>query len=147
MDGPRGCYAQWNNSRWKRKTLDDFTYLWNLKENLKQNKTKQMNEQTNKKQTQTYKYREHTGGCQRRGGWGIGKTGEGEWEIQASGYGMNKSWEWKVQHREYTQWYYALHGDRWGLHLWWTRHNYRVVKSLHWIPETSVNVVCQSHFN
>jgi len=24
---------------------------------------------------------------------GMGKMGEGEWEIQASGYGMNKLWE------------------------------------------------------
>jgi len=26
-------------------------------------------------------------------GWGLGEIGEGEWEIQASTYGINKSWE------------------------------------------------------
>ena len=39
----------------------------------------------NKKQNQTYKYREQTVGC-----WGVGKMGEGEWEIQTCSYGMNK---------------------------------------------------------
>ena len=32
-------------------------------------------------------------GCQRGRGEGKGKMGEGEREIQASRYGMNKSWE------------------------------------------------------
>ena len=52
-----------------------------------------MNIQTNKKQKQTQKYREHTGGCQSGGVEGNGKIGEEEWEIQASSYGMNKSHE------------------------------------------------------
>ena len=47
-----------------------------------------MNEQTKK---ETHKYREQTDGYQKRGGCGLGKMAEGEWEIQASGYGMNKS--------------------------------------------------------
>ena len=32
--------------------------------------------------------------------------GDGEWEIKASGYGMNKSQGGKVQHQEYNQRYY-----------------------------------------
>lgn len=47
----------------------------------------------NKKQNQTYKYREQTDGYQRRQRWGMGKIGEDEWEIWTSSYGMNKSWE------------------------------------------------------
>ena len=45
---------------------------------------------------------EQTDGCQRKGGEGIGQTGEGEWEIQASGYGGNKSQE-KAQQKGYKQ--------------------------------------------
>ena len=51
------------------------------------------NKQTNKKQIQTYKYREETYGCQR----------EGEWERQASSYGTNKSWGLKLQQRENSE--------------------------------------------
>lgn len=39
----------------------------------------------------TYKYREQIDGCQREEGWVMDKTGEGEQEIQASNYGLNKS--------------------------------------------------------
>lgn len=67
--------------------------------------TKQMNKQTHERQYQTYKYREQIVGCQRRGREGVGKVGEGKWEIQVSSHGMNKSWGQKVQHREYNQWY------------------------------------------
>ena len=49
---------------------------------------KQMN-----KEKQTQKYREQTDGCQMGGGWGMGKMGDVEWEVQASSYGMNKSRE------------------------------------------------------
>ena len=35
----------------------------------------------------------------------LGKMGEGEWEIQAFSYGMNKSQGQKVQYRLYSQWY------------------------------------------
>ena len=62
-----------------------------------------MNKQTNTQQNQAYKYRDQT-----EDGWGGaegGKTGVGDWEIWASSYGKNKSWESKVQHREYSQWY------------------------------------------
>ena len=34
--------------------------------------------------------RQQTDGCQRGGAWKRGKMGEGEREIQASGYGTNK---------------------------------------------------------
>jgi len=38
------------------------------------------------------RYREQIGACHLQ--WmRVGKMGEGEWEIQASGYGMNKLWE------------------------------------------------------
>ena len=33
---------------------------------------------------------------------GLGKVVEGEWKIQASSYGRNKSWEKKAQHKEYS---------------------------------------------
>ena len=32
--------------------------------------------------------------------------GEGDWEIQASGYRMSKSQGQKVEHKEYNQWNY-----------------------------------------
>ena len=63
--------------------------MWNLKY-----KIRQMNKQVNKKQNQTYKYREQTDGCIRGGGgcgdWQIGK---GKGEMPASSYGMSKSRE------------------------------------------------------
>jgi len=31
--------------------------------------------------------------ARREEAWGIGKTGQGEREIQTSGYGVTKSWE------------------------------------------------------
>lgn len=34
------------------------------------------------------------------------KIGEGKWEIKSSRYGMDKAWEQKAQHKEYSQWYY-----------------------------------------
>jgi len=43
--------------------------------NLK--KTKKKNKQA-RKQKQTHKHREETGGCQRGGGTGLGKTVEGD---------------------------------------------------------------------
>ena len=36
-------------------------------------------------------------------GWGMGKMGAGQWEMQASGHGMSKSREEKAQHRECRQ--------------------------------------------
>ena len=50
----------------------DFTHMCNLK------KTKQVNKQANKKQNQTYKYRERTDGCKKEGGRGMGEMGDGE---------------------------------------------------------------------
>ena len=28
-----------------------------------------------------------------KGAWWTGETGEGEWDVQTSGYGMNEPWE------------------------------------------------------
>jgi len=39
----------------------------------------------------THKYREQADGYQREGDGGMGKMGEGDWEVQASSYGMIKS--------------------------------------------------------
>ena len=69
--------------------------MWEYK-----NQNKQINNK--KKQHQTYKYREKTYGCQKAGRWRMGKIGEGEWKIQTSDYGMNKSWGQKSQHRVYS---------------------------------------------
>ena len=55
----------------------DFTYVWNLKNKMKQK--------------QAHKHGEQIVGCQSGGGRGMGKMGEGEWEIAVSRYGMNKS--------------------------------------------------------
>ena len=38
-----------------------------------------------------------------RGVGGMGKMGEGDWEVQASSCGMSKSWGWKVPHGEHSQ--------------------------------------------
>lgn len=40
------------------------------------------------------------------GGAGDGQMVIGEWEIQASRYGMNKSGEERVQHKNSTHWYW-----------------------------------------
>ena len=52
--------------------------------------SKKQNEQINKKQNQTYKYREQSDDFQRGGGGRTGKMGEEVWEAQA---GMSKSQE------------------------------------------------------
>ena len=46
-----------------------------------------------KRQSQKYKYKEETDGCQKEGAWGVRQMSEGEREIQTSSYGMSKSWE------------------------------------------------------
>ena len=51
-------YAKWNKSDRERQIPYNLTDTWNLK--------------TNKTDT------EQTGGCQREGGWGLGKLGEGD---------------------------------------------------------------------
>lgn len=54
-----------------------------------------------------------------REGGRVDKMGEGEWLIQATGYGMNNS-----QRRKASQWYCnSLTGGRWELHLWWAQQN------------------------
>ena len=39
-------------------------------------------------------------------GRGLEKMTKRGREIQASSYGMSKSWEYKAQHKEYSQQYY-----------------------------------------
>lgn len=60
----------------------DFTFMWNIY------KTKQIN----KKQKQTYKYRQQTDGCQRGGSGEMGKMVEGKWEITGFQLCMSKLW-------------------------------------------------------
>lgn len=38
-------------------------------------------------------------------GW-LDRVRKGDWGVQASRYGMTKSWEKKAQHGEGSQWYY-----------------------------------------
>ena len=85
----------------RNQILYDFSSMQNLK-----TKT---NEQT---VNQTYKYREHTDGCQRGEGGGMGKISEGEWEVQASSYRINKSQGWKSTGNKVNGIVTALHGDR-----------------------------------
>ena len=47
----------------------------------------------NKQKAETKKYTEEIYGCQRGGEWGMGEMDEGEWEVQASSFGINKSRE------------------------------------------------------
>ena len=47
----------------------------------------------NKRQNQTYKYREQTEGCHREENREMGKMSEGEWEIHVSGCGISTSQE------------------------------------------------------
>ena len=50
---------------------------------------------------------------------GMGKMGAGEWEVQASSYGMNMSQGYKLQHREYGHSIViASYGDGGKLYLW-----------------------------
>ena len=76
MDGPRGYYAKWKKSDGERQTLYIFTYMWNLEK------------QTNiTKQKQTHRYREQTGGCQRRG---ESKDGQSMWRrIRGTNYRLS----------------------------------------------------------
>lgn len=46
-------------------------------------------------------------------GWGRGKMGEREWEIEASSYGMNMSQEKKSIQNTINCITIALYGDRW----------------------------------
>ena len=46
----------------------------------------------------------HTDGCRREWGDGdMGRMGEGELEVQASSYEMDKLQGEKIQHREYSR--------------------------------------------
>lgn len=48
------------------------------------------------------KYREQTDSCQRGRCGEMGKMGAEEMEVQASISGMNKSQEYKAQHKKHT---------------------------------------------
>jgi len=52
-----------------------------------------MDKQTNKKQKQTHKCKNSLMVAREEEGRGIGKMCKGEWETQASSYGMSKSQE------------------------------------------------------
>jgi len=65
---------------------------------------------------------------------GMGKAGEGQWEVQASTY------ELVTKHREYSQWYYTQeHGMVAGASYTCGEHSitYRLVESLCCTPETN----------
>ena len=67
----------------------------------------------NKQKPNPYRYREHIGGCQRRGRgklclWRVCKIGEGGQNVQTLIYKVNKSWECNVYHASYGQWYCIL---------------------------------------
>ena len=66
MDGPKGYYAEISQSE-----KDKYCMIPLIRGNTKQNKT---SEQTK----QTHKPREQTSGCQKGGGIGRDKTGEGD---------------------------------------------------------------------
>ena len=45
MDGPRGYYAKWNKSDEERQIPHDFTYMWNLQNKQKAQKTHKYRDQ------------------------------------------------------------------------------------------------------
>ena len=70
MDEPWGHYAKWNKSDRERQIFHLYVEC----------KTK----------SQTHRYREQIGGCQR---WGVAdEMGESGQKIQTSSYKINKSW-------------------------------------------------------
>ena len=73
-------YDKWNKSYWERQIPYDFTHKWTLK-----------NKWINKKQNQTYKYRNKLMVARGEGGRRLGKMSKEKWEIQASSYWVNKS--------------------------------------------------------
>ena len=42
-DGPRGCYAKWNKSDRERQIQYHFSYMWNLKKQMKKQNKIEMN--------------------------------------------------------------------------------------------------------
>ena len=88
-DGPQGNYAKWNETK---KTLCDFTYMWNLKNNKWTNIAKQK---------QLLKQRANGG--QREGCRGMSETDKGDHEVQTSSYKINESQGWNVQSGKYNQ--------------------------------------------
>lgn len=61
------------------------------------------------------------------------------WTPQLKAYQWLKSWEYKVQHREYSNILITLYGGSWRLHfLWWAFYNALNVKSFCWTLETNL---------
>ena len=59
-----------------------ISLMWNLR-------NKEMKKNKQKRQKHVHKYREQT--RRKRVGWGIGKMGGGQWEVQASSCCLSKS--------------------------------------------------------
>lgn len=70
---------------------------------------------------------------------GMGKMGEGKWEIQTSIYGMNII-GMKGTNKIGNIVNSIVSGDGWELHLWWVQPNYRFVEWLCCISETNVTL-------
>ena len=77
MNGPRGYYAKWNKSDRGRQIPYGFTYTWYLKHKTSDQTTKQK---------LTHRFREQTGGCQRRGS---GKISGNQWMR------LMRVWQWQ----------------------------------------------------
>lgn len=67
----------------------------------------------------------------------MGKMGEGDWEIQASSYRMNKGNK-RYGIASIVNGIIAFNGDRWLLHLWGENTMYEVIQLLCSIPEMNV---------
>ena len=80
IDGLRGYYAKWNKSDRERQTQYNFTYMMNLK-------IKQINKH-NKTETESYRYREQRGDCQRRGRWREERWGR----LRGTNFQLQNKW-------------------------------------------------------
>ena len=71
----------------------------------------------------------------------MGKMNEGEWEIQAFRYGMNRSGNKRYSVGNIINTIVtALHGDRWWLHCGEHSITCKLVRSLSCAPETNVTL-------
>lgn len=78
----------------------------------------------------------------------MGKISEGDKEVQISNYKINKSWEWNVQQREYSQQHRQCGMMTGGNSTYCDKHfimhiNVINVESLYFIPETNVSTIFQ----
>ena len=128
MDGPEAVMLS-DTSQTEKGTSHIVSLTWNL-----ENKT-------NKRESSHRAMNTENWWLPERRGWRMRKMGDGEWEVQASGYGMNKSQRREVQHRDYSSWYCnSVHGDRWLLPCAERSTRYRVVESLSCTPENYVTL-------